>query len=375
MAEQLFDGYHGDIVVYRTAEVQTGDLTVLGNERYALLDDILRRVDLDLLALDEDLTLRQLVHTEDALDQLAAACAYQTADAENLAATNRKADALYLVVGADDVLCFKDHIADLRIQLGEHISDLAADHHFDELRLVQILSITRTDVLTIAVNADAVADGEDLVHAVRNVDDRNALCRQLADMLEQQFNLTVGDGGGRLVHDNDLGVDGNCLDDLDQLALCNGEVAQLFLRGNVQTALLDELFRFCDLCLCIDQTVFAELASDEDIFIHGHIQNRVQLLMDHGNTMVHGFLRVRNVIRLTVEDDLAALVLGVNAHQNFHQGGFTGAVLAHQGVYLTGFYLKLHMIERLYAGERLADIFHFQYILHAVLPSSCVISL
>ena len=97
--------------------------------------------------------------------------------------------------------------------------------------------------------------------------------------------------------------------------------------------------------------------------------------MDHGNTMVHGFLRVRNVIRLTVEDDLAALVLGVNAHQNFHQGGFTGTVLAHQRVNLARLHLKLHMIKRLYARERLADIFHFQYILHAALPSSCVISL
>ena len=375
MAEQLLDRYHGDIVVYRTAEVQTGDLTVLGDEGYALLDDILRRVDLDLFALDKNLTLRQLVHTEDAFHQFASTCAYQTADAENLAAANRKADALYLVVGANDVLCLKDHIADLRIQLGEYIGDFASDHHLDELGLVQILSIARADVLTIAVNADAVTDGEDLVHAVRNIDDCNALCRQAADMLEQQLNLTVGDSGGRLVHDNDLGVDGNCLDDLDQLALCNGEVAQLFLRGNVQTALLDELFRFCDLCLCIDQTVFAELASDEDIFIHGHIQNRVQLLMDHGNTMVHGFLRVRNVIRLTVEDDLAALVLGVNAHQNFHQGGFTGTVLAHQRVNLARLHLKLHMIKRLYARERLADIFHFQYILHAALPSSCVISL
>ena len=70
------------------------------------------------------------MHTEDALDQLAAARAYQTADAEDLAAADGKADALYLVVGANDVLCLKDHIADLRIQLGEYISNLAADHHF-----------------------------------------------------------------------------------------------------------------------------------------------------------------------------------------------------------------------------------------------------
>ena len=179
-------------------------------------------MDLDLLALDEDLAGGQLVHTEDALDQLAAARAYQTADAEDLAAADGKADALYLVVGTDDVLCFKNDIADFGLQLGEYIGNLAADHHFDELSLVEVLGVARTDVLTVAVNADTVADGEDFVHTVRNIDNGNALCGQAADMLEQQLDLAVGDGGCRLVHDDDLCVNGNCLDNLDQLALCNG---------------------------------------------------------------------------------------------------------------------------------------------------------
>ncbi len=38
----------GDIVVYRAAGVQTGDFSVLGDEDHALLDDVLRRMDLDL---------------------------------------------------------------------------------------------------------------------------------------------------------------------------------------------------------------------------------------------------------------------------------------------------------------------------------------
>ena len=162
------------------------------------------------------------MHTEDALDQLAAACAYQTADAEDLAAADGKADALYLVVRADDVLRLKNDIADFGLQLGEYIGNLAADHHFDELSLVEVLGVARTDVLTVAVNADTVADGEDLVHTVRNIDNGNALSGQAADMLEQQLDLAVGDGGCRLVHDDDLCVNGNCLDDFDQLALGNG---------------------------------------------------------------------------------------------------------------------------------------------------------
>ena len=60
---------------------------------------------------------------------LAAARAYQTADAEDLAAADGKADALYLVVARTMFFASKIHTADLRIQLGEYISNLAADHH------------------------------------------------------------------------------------------------------------------------------------------------------------------------------------------------------------------------------------------------------
>ena len=97
----------------------------------------------------------------------------------------------------------------------------------------------------------------------------------------------------------------------------------------MQAALLDELFGLCDLSLRIDQTVFADLTADEDVFIHGHIQNRIELLMNHRNTVIHGFFRIGYMVRLTVKDDLTAVVLCVNTHQNFHQSGFTGTILAH----------------------------------------------
>ena len=43
-------------------------------------------------------------------------------------------------------------------------------------------------------------------------------------MVEEQLHFPLRNGGGRLVHDDHLGVDRDSLDDLDELALCHREV-------------------------------------------------------------------------------------------------------------------------------------------------------
>ena len=94
-------------------------------------------------------------------------------------------------------------------------------------------------------------------------------------MLEQQLYLTFGNGGGGLVHDDDLGIDRDGLDDLNELALCHREIPQRLLGRHVQAALLDQLFRFLDLRFLVHQTVLPQLTSNEDIFVHGHVQDRI----------------------------------------------------------------------------------------------------
>ena len=189
-------------------------------------------------------------------------------------------------------------------------------------------------------------------------------------MSKQQLHFPVGDGGSGLVHDDDLGVDGNGLDDLDKLALGNRQVPQRLFGRDVQSALLDQLLGLFDLGLFVHQAVLAQLPSHEDIFVHGHIQNGIELLVDHGHTHVHGFLGTGNHIRFAVEQDFAAGILGVNPHQDLHQGRFTGPVFSHQRMDLPRPHLQLDMVQRLHAREGFTDILHFQDILHAVFPPS-----
>ena len=310
------------------------------------------------------------MHTEDALHQLAAAGAHQAADAQNLAPAHGKAHALDLVVRPDDVPGLEDHLALFRFQLGIHVGDLPAHHHLDELVLIQLRRGARADVLAVPVNAHPIADGENLRHAVGDVDDGHALFLQAADMLKQQLHLPLGDGGGGLVHDDDLGVDGDGLDDLDQLALGHGQVAQRLLGRDVESALLNELLGFLHFGLFIHQAVFPQLPAHENIFIHGHVQDRVELLVDHGHARIHSLLGIGGRVGLAVKQDLAAGVLGVNPHQDLHQGRLACAVLAHQCMDLSRPHLQLNMIQRLDARKGFTDIFHFQYIFHAVLLPS-----
>ena len=90
--------------------------------------------------------------------------------------------------------------------------------------------------------------------------------------------------------------------------------------------------------------------------------------MNHRHAHVHGLFGIGCVIGFSVEEDLPAGIFCINAHQNFHQGGFSGAIFSHQCMDFTGPYLQLHMIQRDNTRKRFADIFHFQHIFHAIPP-------
>ena len=63
------------------------------------------------------------------------------------------------------------------------------------------------DHLAVAEHGVAVGDAEDLVELVADEEDRLALGLQLRDDAEQLVDLVVRQRGGRLVHDDDAGID------------------------------------------------------------------------------------------------------------------------------------------------------------------------
>ena len=68
------------------------------------------------------------------------------------------------------MLHFHDHIPDGAFRLREHIRDLTAYHQLDHLILGQVGRTVRGDVLAVPVYRDVVADPENLVHLVGDID-------------------------------------------------------------------------------------------------------------------------------------------------------------------------------------------------------------
>ena len=83
----------------------------------------------------------------------------------------------------------------------------------------------------------------------------------------------------------------------------------------------------------------------------------VELLVDDGDADLLRQLG-REVAVALAEDLHGAAVARIDAAQDLHQRGFARAVLAQQRHHLAGAQLELHVVQRLDAGEALADALH-----------------
>ena len=101
------------------------------------------------------------------------------------------------------------------------------------------------------------------------------------------------------------------------------------------------------------------VAAQENILSDRPCGYWLQLLMYHRNAHPERFHRVVDGDRITIEQDLTGIHL-IDAEHTFHKCGFTGAVLAHQGVNRAGTEAELCVVQRLYAGEGLAHTAHLQ---------------
>ena len=75
------------------------------------------------------------------------------------------------------------------VLLGEHLGDLAPDHHADDVVAGHVASRRGCRCTAVAEHRELVGDLEQLVHLVGDVDDAFALRPQVADDLEQMRDL------------------------------------------------------------------------------------------------------------------------------------------------------------------------------------------
>ena len=189
-----------------------------------------------------------------------------------------------------------------------------------------------------------VGNGQRLFEVVRDVNDRNAARLEVMDDLEQHFDFRSGQRRSRLVHDQDACIDGQRTRDLDDLLLTEAQVLDLGQR-------IDVLFQFFKqfaglaLFFCeIDTELAADFAAHEDIVAHGHVRCERQLLVNDADTALLSIRSRVQLDRFAVEDNGARGRL-LHARQDFHQRGFTGAVLTEQRGDLTAVDVEVHTLQ------------------------------
>ena len=331
------------VVFYAQQADDTVAAAVLGQQADLVGDRVLRGLDMQLLAVLEDLAAGYRAHAENGLCCFGTSCAYQSGHAQNLAAVQFERDILYSASGRQ-VFNFQNSVSNRAVHLGEHRCYLAAYHQLDHLIDVQILRTVGRDVLAVAIDGDIVRDAENFVHLMGNIDDCYVFRLQLRDDVAQVLYPSVGQGRSRFVHDDDAAVIGNRLGDLHHLHLCNREVAHLLIRIDIQIEFLEQLNAVVAHFLMIDDQALAGCAPQPKVFTDASLRNRRKLLMDHGNTRVERFQCILKTDLFAFKDDLAR-GRRMDTDQAFHQRRLARAVLAHQGVDGTRAHLELHALE------------------------------
>ena len=193
-----------------------------------------------------------------------------------------------------------------------------------------------------------------------DIDDAAAFLLQHIDDAEQVLHLGLGQRGGGLVKDDDLGVIADGLGDLHHLPLGDGQGGhdRLGVDGHLQGA-EDLVGTLGHDALADHDTAHLGIAPQPQVVLHSAGQGLVQLLMDHGHTVFQGLLGAFEVDLLAIQGNGAGVPV-IDPEQTLHQGGLAGAVLSHQGVDRARPNGEVDVIQSLDAGEFLADPLHFQ---------------
>ncbi|GAC1470889.1 MAG: hypothetical protein PVSMB5_18980 [Ktedonobacteraceae bacterium] len=81
------------------------------------------------------------------------------------------------------------------------------------------------------------------------------------------------------------------------------------------------------------------------------------MLVDHTNAQTDSVAWATDLRNLPVNQNLATIGMD-QAIEDIHERGFSGAIFAHQRVYLTLAYRQVHMVAGHNAGPGLIDIAH-----------------
>ena len=373
--DELVQHQQREVIGHAVDQDQALLFAVLRHKADTKFDGVCRLADLRDLAVDEDLSALNRVNAEQRPCHFRTARANEAGESQNLAFFERKAHVVEITVA---------HVAELQHRfltveaiLNVHLLDLAADHHGDDVLIRGARDRVGADIVSIAQNGVAVADGHDLLETVRNINNSDPTLFYFQNLLEQNVHFLFGQRGRRFIHNNDLCVERQCSGDLKHLLLGNGKSADFLLRPQIQPKRIEQLLCLFQHLLFVQkrELILCNFFSQINIFGHRHGVDHQDFLMHEADTMTLGDFRAGDVNLFTVQNDRSGVCL-VCAVEDLHQGRFAGAVFTQQGMDLTALYLQFYIVENLHTKKGEVYTLHFQHILviflHALSPNSLI---
>jgi hypothetical protein len=311
---------------------ETLPFAILRQEADAGGDRVARRVDHDDLAVDSNLARLAAICAEEEAGGLGAAGADQPGDRENLAAADLERHVAHGST-APQSGHLQPRAAERDRAGGKLALQLATDHHLDHLVARDPIDGAFADVGAVTEHGHAIGDGEDLVEPVADVDDADPVSSQLGDDREQALDLMRREGGRRLVHCEDPGVEGERPGDLDELLLGGREILAWDVQIDRGIETPEQLGRSETFLGPGDEAGPRRFLAEEDVLGGGEAGNEVEFLIDDRDASPAGVLRRSKASYVAVDDDAAGFG-AIGAAEDSREGAFAGPVLAEQGEHL-----------------------------------------
>ena len=207
----------------------------------------------------------------------------------------------------------------------------------------------------VAQHRHLIAELEDFLHPMRDIDHRDAALLQMRQQLKQMLAFVRGERTGRFVHDDDPRAGADRGGNLNNLFLASRELANRLVNVEVSLDFAQHGAGALAHLRAVHPASAAGQVAEAEILGDGEVWTEGEFLMDHGDAELAGHERVGRMNPPSVELDFA-FVRGVNAGENLSERAFARAVFADERMATALFDGEAYTIERHHAGEAFGNI-------------------
>ena len=261
----------------------------------------------------------------------------------------------------DDIAGFQHRGAERDGGLWKEVVDPPSDHHLHELGCIGVGDVARPDIGAVAKHRNTVADGENLVQTVTDVNDADAAGPQPPHDVEEPRDVTFGQRRGRLVHDEDARVVRQRAQDLDSLAVADRQRADDLVCGQIiDLERGEERFGPGAHGAPVDAAHSgARRVTEKNVLRDRQLGEEQQFLINRGDASALGVLWTGEA-RFSATDQNGAAVGLVDPGNDLDERRFAGPVLSEEGMDLPRADFERHARQRSHARKCLLDIAHFE---------------